>query len=350
MTNRTTRWRGAVLSLLLIMLIAAGCGQPAKTDPAPSSPRPQAEPAPAKETIVFADGGWDSIQVHARIAAFITQHGYGYPVEFINGETVSILLGLEKGDIDVNMELWVDQLEAYKKAMASGKVVDLGPNFADSAQGWFVPTYIIKGDEKRGIKPVAPDLKSVADLPRYAAVFKDPETPNKGRLYGCVAGWVCEKVNLEKMKAYGLEETYEMFYPGSDVALTTSLVTAYEKGEPWLGYYWGPTWVFGQMDLTQLEESPFTEECWKGDKGCAYPTIPVHVGIYTGLTERAPDVVAFLKTYETSMKLTSEVLNYMYQNKAKADEGARWFLKEKEAVWTAWVPKEVADKVRGALK
>lgn len=333
----------------IVLLVLTGCGQPAAQEPA-SGNEGKAEAVTPKEPIVFADGGWDSIQVHARIAAFIAKHGYGYPVEMMVGETVPLLLGLEKGDIDVNMELWVDQQEAYKKAMASGQVVDIGPNYVDSVQGWFVPTYVIKGDAKRGIKPMAPELKAVTDLPKYWEVFKDPENPNKGRLYDCVAGWVCEKVNQAKLKAYGLEATYASFYPGSDVALTTSLLTAYEKGEAWLGYYWGPTWIFGQLDLTLLEEPPYTEECWQGAQGCAYPTVPVHVGIHKGLQERAPEVVAFLKKYETSMKLTSEALNYMYQEEADADDGARWFLREKENVWSSWVEPEVAERVRAAVR
>jgi len=152
-----------------------------------------------KPTIVFADPGWDSGQVHARVAAFIVKNGMGYDVDFIPGETIPLFQGLARGDIDISMEIWYEnQKEAVDKAEAEGKVIDLGDNFPDSWQGWLVPTYVIKGDPARGIEPMAPDLKSVYDLPQYKDVFKDVEDPGKGRFYSCISGWECEKINEKK--------------------------------------------------------------------------------------------------------------------------------------------------------
>jgi len=76
----------------------------------------------SKPVLRFADGGWESVQVHNRIVAFIAEHGYGYPKsEFIPGETIPLFAGLSKGDIDVNMEIWTEnQQEAYDKAIAAG--------------------------------------------------------------------------------------------------------------------------------------------------------------------------------------------------------------------------------------
>ncbi|MFC2003950.1 glycine betaine ABC transporter substrate-binding protein [Chloroflexota bacterium] len=97
-----------------------------------------------KATIVFGDAGWDSIQVYNRIAAFILENGYGYKADFAPGETVSLLQALVRGDIDVEMEVWIkSQQEAYNKAMDTGQIVNLGTNFADNCQGWLVPTYVI---------------------------------------------------------------------------------------------------------------------------------------------------------------------------------------------------------------
>ena len=107
--------------------------------------------AAPKKTLVFADLNWDSAQVHSRIAAFIIENGYGYKTEYIPGGTIPLWAGLTRGDVDINMECWVDnQQEAYDKGIAAGKVIDLGSNFPDSWQGWLVPTYVVKGDSKRG--------------------------------------------------------------------------------------------------------------------------------------------------------------------------------------------------------
>ena len=40
----------------------------------------------------------------------------------------------------------------------------------------------------------------------------------------------------------------------------------------------------------------------------------------------------------------------MRDHDADSDEAARWFLKEHEAMWTQWVPEEVAAKVKESLK
>jgi len=63
--------------------------------------------------------------------------------------------------------------------MARGTAIDLGPNFPDSTQGWYVPTYVIKGDKERGIEPMAPDLKTVEDMPKYWELFQNPQIPGK---------------------------------------------------------------------------------------------------------------------------------------------------------------------------
>ena len=208
-----------LLGVLLIVVSVAGCGDKYPKDP-----------------VVFADLGWDSALVHNQIAAFILENGYEYPEsEFTPGETIPLFAGLERGDIDVNMECWTEnQQEAYDKAIAAGTIVDLGENFWDNWQGWLVPTYMIEDG-------LLPANISVQDMPQYWELFKDPDDPTKGRFYSCIAGWECELINDDKFDVYGLKDTYNVFLPGSGAALLASMVAAYEKGEPWFGYYWAPT-------------------------------------------------------------------------------------------------------------
>ena len=322
-----------IFGTALILLPFAGC-----TTEAP------------EKTITVADLGWDSAQVGNRIAAFILEHGYGYQSEFIPGETIILAAALVRGDVDINMELWVETMvDVYVDAIASGAVVDLGTNFPDSWQGWLVPTYMIEGDPERGIEATAPDLKSVFDLPQYWELFKDPEDPTKGRFYSCIPGWECEKINETKFTAYGLNDTYNIFLPGSDAALATSMVAAYQRGEPWIGYYWEPTWLLGKVDMTRLEEPPYDKEIWDTTRACAYPSGRVDIVVHASLLDRAPEVVEFLRNYETTTAQNNQVLAYMQESEAGAAEAAIWFLEEYESVWTEWVPPEVVSKVKAAL-
>ncbi|MFO7497570.1 MAG: ABC transporter substrate-binding protein [Desulfobacterales bacterium] len=315
----------------------------------------------AKKTIVFADFGWDSVQVHNRIAAFIIEKGLGHPVKYVQGETIILntaLIQAKGGEApNVNMETWTENWqELYDEGLAKGQdpnsndgFVLLGANFPNSVQGWYVPRYVVEGDEERGIKPMAPGLKSVADLPKYWELFKDPEDPSKGLFHSCIPGWACAEINEKKFETYGIKENYNIMQPGSGPALAASMETAYKRGKPWFGYYWAPTWVLGKLDMYQLEEQPFDQEIWDTTQGCAYPPVKCEIIVHKNLPKEAPEVVAFLKNYKTTLDINNKFLAYMQDNKADTTEAAMWFLKNYEDLWTGWVDDEIATKVKAAM-
>jgi len=302
-------------------------------------------------TIVFADAGWDSIRFHNDVAALIIENGFGLKTDVIPGTTAATFAGLKKGDINVYMEAWTENImDIYKEAIDAGEIVEVSINFDDNAQGLYVPTYMIKGDASRGIKPMAPDLKTVKDLAKYPELFKDPEDPKKGRIYGSPPDWSVDKILREKIKTYELDKLYNYFSPGSDTALGASIAAAIEKGEPWVGYYWEPAWVTGKYDLTLLADEEFDQAKWDNGYACEWPSQKVTVAVHKDLVNTAPEVVEFLKNYKTSSQITSEALAYMMENKVDIRETAKWFLKEKEELWTKWVSEEVASKVKEAIK
>ena len=309
--------------------------------------------AAAARPVTLVDFSWDSVQVHNRIAAYIIEKGYGKQTDFIFAESLPGFMGMERGDADFSMEGWVDNLLDYwEKVTKNGKMVSLGTNFPDAPQGWYVPTYVIKGDEARGIKAVAPDLKSVADLPKYWELFKDPENPKKGRLLNGPAGWKVTSINEMKIKGYGLDKHYSAFSAGSETALSTAIKRAYDRGEPVLAYYWEPTWVMGLLDMTKLEEPPYEEKLWNDENlyACAIPSVRVLIVANTKFVEANPDIAAFLKNYSTTLEQNNKVLGFMFEEKADTQKAAVWFLKNYEDVWKPWVPSDVAEKVSEALK
>jgi len=311
-------------------------------------------------TVTFGDYGWDSAFVHNRIAQYILQHGWGIESDSIAGETITLFQGLVNRDIDVSMEIWVEQQPEFETEVEAGTILDLGPNYPESVQGWWVPTYVIEGDEERGIEPMAPDLQSVDDLPEYIDLFEDPEDPEKGRFYDCIAGWECQRVNESKFEFYGLNEHYNRFQPGSGAALATSLVSAYNNGEPWFGYYWAPTWVFAVVDLTMIEEPEYTDECWEqiqdeegnptGEAGCEYPSVRVNKSVNAEFAEEAPqEVLDFISAYTTTMDENNEFLLYMNDNEITEHEvAAIWYL-QNNPQWQDWVPEDVAEAVQAQL-
>lgn len=311
--------------------------------------------AGANEKIVFADLTWDSIRFHNRVAGFIIENGYGFPVEYLFVDITPGLMGLEQGDVDVNMELWPTyNLDWWEKALAEGTVLNLGTNFENATQGWFIPTFVIKGDPERGIEPLAPDLKSISDLPRYWKLFRDPEFPEKGRLVNGPSGWVAHDINLAKLEGYGLERYFKAFSPGSGAALDTYIATSYERGLPVLFYYWEPTWLLGKYDMTMLEEAPFDEKLWTPENkfACEWLTATTYIVVGRTFAERYPDVTDFLRNYGTSLEMNQKALAYMHETGATADEAALWFLRHNPDTWKSWIPpkdREVIREVTTAL-
>ena len=307
----------------------------------------------AKDIIVFADPGWDSARFHNGIAQTIIEEGYGYPTEVIAGSTAATFLGLIEGDIDVYMEVWAANLgDTYYNPVKEGIIIETSINFNDNAQGIYVPTYMIKGDSERGIEATAPDLKNVTDLKDYIELFKDEEDPSKGRLYGSPPGWKVDQILRLKMKTWGLDDTYNYFSPGSDSALSAAIFGAYEKGQPIAAYYWEPTWVMGMLDMTLLGDEPYSEEKWTEERGyaCEFSAMDIAIAVNKDFPERAPEIVEFLKNYHTNSAMASAALAYMMENECDTMDAAVWFLKTREDVWTKWVPEEIAEKVKEAIK
>lgn len=111
------------------------------------------------------------MKFHNAVAGLIAEKAYGLKVETMNGSTPIMEAALVRGDVDVNMELWTDNVATYQADKAAGGIVDLGINFDDNKQGLYVPRYVIEGDPQRGIAPMAPDLHKVSDLARYSKLL-----------------------------------------------------------------------------------------------------------------------------------------------------------------------------------
>ncbi len=292
-----------------------------------------------KTTVVFSDLNWTSSEIQVRAAAFIVEHGYGYPTELVAGDTVSLWQGLINGDTQVTMEIWPAQ-QPWIDELDEGVIELLGNSLDENWEGWVIPQYV---------KDANPGLVSVSDLPDYMELFVTADSRGKARFIDCVPGWACEQVNGNKVVAYGLEDVLELVKPGSGAALFEDLESTYDRGEAWLGYMWGPTKPTATLDLYRLEEPEWSEECWNSDQGCAYPASEVRIAVNSTLLTDAPDVVDFLLAWDfaADVQVLSEI--WMSDNNASPDEAAIWYLKSYAEVWSAYVPADVAAAVEDAL-
>jgi len=316
-----------------------------------------AQSCPIDRPIVFGDLDWDSAIFHNEVARFILEKGYGCKTDSIPGTTVPLYAGTVRGDVDVIMEIWSNTSpEVWTKGLADGKVREVGVNFPDAYQNWFVPRYLVEGDDAP-----AKGLKAVADLPKSKTLFKDPEEPSKGRFYNCISGWACEIVNTKKFHAYGLDKDFVNFRPGTGAALIAAIEGNIKRKKPIVFHYWGPTWLLGKLgdQIVALEEPTYNDADWKQlmdakspeevKKATAYPQIKVLIGVNSKFADEAPELIAFLKNYRTTSSDASKALAYAQDQDGDMKAAAHHFLETRQDLWTKWLPEEVAARVKAAL-
>ena len=365
MFQRFARIRAGMAGAVAATIMLAGCSGAGSATGNGSAGSASCTTQKSK-TISFSDTSFQTIWINNAIAEYIVTKGFCYPVKTDTVSSAVANQSLAQGQIDVNMELWaMNFLTWYNQVTKDGEVVDLGPTYDKSTQGWYVPKYMIDGDPARGIKPTAPDLTSVDQLAKYWKLFQDPHDANKGLFINCITSWQCATVNRIKLKAYGLDKYFNVEEPGTAPALDAAIVGAYKKGQPFVAYYWAPTWLLGKYDLVQLKEPAYSDACntkilavvnnkipmsqVTSAMGCAYDSYPITKGVNSGLLKSAPDVVAFLKKMDVGNDPLQQTAAYMTANNATADQAARYFFEHYQSEWQSWLPSDVAQRVKAAL-
>ncbi len=319
-----------------------------------------------KDPIVLGDEQWQTMWINNAIIGFIIEHGYGYPVKVETLTSPVAQESLESGDIHVKSEVWQAQVrDWWEGALDDGTVLDMGPILESTAQGWYVPRYVIEGDEERDVEPEAPGLESVFDLEDYVEVFPSETDAEQGELLSGIAQWEeTLLVNEVKLHAYGLEDDFEAKELGSAAGLDSAIAGAYERGEPILAYYWEPTWLLGAYDMVRLEEPEYDQDVWdqimlaidgeiefaEVEEACAYDDVPVATGVHAGLEERAPEVVEFLRDMKVGTDAMNEVAAYLELEEKDPEEGALWYFENFEDDWRDWLPENVEQNVEDALQ
>jgi len=332
----------AVAGLLLGGLLTLASGT-AQAQAAPATPVCELD-----RPVNFAGQNWESNLVLMEIERFIMEKGYGCRTDALSVEAIMAMAALENGDLDVIPEVWTSSLrEAWYRAVASGKVQRFGDVFIGH-ESWFIPRYTA---EK------FPGLRRVTDLPDYKAHFRDPEDPGKGRIYGCPAGWFCEIINGNLYKALGLQDSFNLFSPGSGPTQKAAVTSAYQRKEDIVFYYWEPTPLIGALDLVALEFPPYDAEAFQCliDPDCADPKpsafaqAPVFTAVSSRFVQDAPKLAAFLSKVQVPVQIVNRALAYMEDQQAEPEAVALWFLQNAAEVWTPWVPADVAARVKAAL-
>lgn len=305
-------------------------------------------------TVTIADMNWNSASLMANIDRFILEHGYGCDAELIPGDSMPTGTSMiEKGQPDVAPELWTNSVkDALDKGVQEKRLRYAGKSLVDGGEeGFWVPAYLV---EKY------PEMITIEGIKKHAKIFEHPEDPDKSAFYGCPAGWTCQITADHLFEAMNLDQSgFTVIDPGSGAGLAGVIAKAYEREEPWFGYYWAPTPVLGKYNMVKvdfgsgvdLEEyvNCTTQADCETPKVTMYPPSPVHTITTESFANRAPEAYQYFTKRGFSNNDMSQLLAWMQDNQADGEEAMYHFLEDYPQVWQAWVPHDVAKKVEKAL-
>ncbi|RKF40673.1 ABC transporter substrate-binding protein [Agrobacterium deltaense] len=305
-------------------------------------------------TVTIANMNWQSAELLASVDSAILTAGFGCKVELISGDTVpSITSMAEKGQPDIAPEGWVNNVpETMKRGLEEKTLVVVSEPLSEGGvQGLWIPKYFADSH---------PNIRTIEDVLAHPELFPAPEDSTKGGIVTAPQGWGAAIIVAQLFKAYGADKAgFVMVDPGSAAGLDGSLAKAYERKEPWVGYYWSPTSLLGKYEMVKLAHGVGYDEAeWKRCTtvvDCSdpepndWPKDRVETIVTQGFVARAGYALDYLKKRTWSNAVVSQLSAWMTENQASGQDGAKHFLQTYPEVWTTWVSPEVAEKVKAAL-
>jgi glycine betaine/proline transport system substrate-binding protein len=283
--------------------------------------------------VSITEMNWASAQVVTATAAFLMENGYGCEVAVVPSDTVPAVTSVsENGEPDIVTELWLNSTgAAYQRLEEQGRVERVNEVLEPGGvEGWWIPTYLAEEH---------PELTTIE------GILENPDLVG-GTFNNCPDGWGCRIVNDNLIRAMDLESSgLEVFNHGSGETLSTSMASAYQNQEPWLGYYWGPTVPLGQYDMTRVDLGGVDMDVHANNQNpdapnpgvSDFPAAPILTSVTSDLAEREPEIVAFLSNMEWETGTMSALLAWQADNKASAEETAVYFLRNYQDTWSAWL-------------
>lgn len=295
--------------------------------------------------VSISEMNWASAQVVTKVSAFIMEQGYGCDVTIVPSDTVPAVTSLaENGEPDIVTELWLNSTgEAFARLEEQGKVQRLTKVLKPGGvEGWWIPTYLA---EKH------PELKTIE------GVLANPELVG-GRFNNCPSGWGCRIVSDNLIEALDMESHgLEVFNHGSGETLATSMASAYQDKQPWIGYYWGPTVPLGKYDMTRVDlgevkpevharnQNPDTDNPGVSD----FPAAPVLTVVTTAFQKQNPEIAELMSHVSFETSTMSKVLAWKDDNGASAEEAAVYFLTTYKDQWKGWLNDEARQNLAKVL-
>jgi glycine betaine/proline transport system substrate-binding protein len=303
--------------------------------------------------VTIAEMTWQSAAVLAHLDAQILSLGYGCDVELVPGDTMPTGTSMiEKGEPDIAPELWTNGLgPLLAPAVAEGRIASAGESIVGGAiESWWIPKYMLDAN---------PELATIEGVMANPQLFPDPEDPSKGAVHGCPAGWNCQITSGQLFKAGGMGDAgWNLIDPGSGAGLAGAMSEAYNKNDGWLGYYWGPTSILGQVEMVQVDMGPHDAAEWERCIGATpdcpdpqmmnFPVSKVEIYVSNKIMENKT-VMEYLGNRGMTSAEISVILAAADADQLSPEEAAEYILLEREDLWKKMVSNDVRAKIKASL-
>lgn len=308
---------GVCVATALAVTAPAGAGTvPESTDP-----------------IKIAINEWTGQHITAHVAGEILKR-MGYNVEYVTAGYYPQMTAMEDNSVTAALEIWSSNIgEHYDKALASGKVVEIGDLGLVPVETWMYPAYV---------EEMCPGLPDWQALNACAGLFATPETLPKGRFLDYPADWGTS--NVDRIAALGLN--FVSVPAGSEGALVAEVKSAVSRKEPLLMMFWKPHWLHANYDMKVLTLPPYAKGCYDDPSwglnpdatyDCDWERGYIKKMIWSGMKDKWPAAYRLLQNYTLTNEDQNPMMKAIDVDGRDLVEVVSEWVEANQARWRPWV-------------
>ncbi|OEO32320.1 hypothetical protein VW23_012140 [Devosia insulae DS-56] len=307
----------------------------AAADPAIGAAPPP--PPCGTQQLAIARMAWPSSALLAEVHSRLLTANYLCNVAVQEGDLAATGSSMgATGQPAVAPELWIGRIaDIWNAAMKGQKVRQAGAPYADiTFEGWFVPEYAAAQWR---------EVTTIDGLKAHAADFGDGN--GRGKFISCPVDWGCAVVNRNMLRAYGLDQLFDIVEPANRFELDTLIAEAVGRNEPILFYYWQPNAVLAQFAFKPVTLAAYDRDAFlcMGRTTCAAPVPtgfapdPVVVALAEWVYLDAPQVAAYFGRARMPFAEMNLMLQQLGEAGATVETVADRFIAERGEIWRPWV-------------
>jgi glycine betaine/proline transport system substrate-binding protein len=289
--------------------------------------------ADSTDPIIVPIHNWSSQIVMSHVLGKIFE-SMGDHVEYVTTDSQAVYESVRLGDVTFEPEVWEGAFGAsFRAALDKGGIEDTATHAAVTREDWWYPMWT------KDACPGLPDWKALNDC---AALFKTPETGDKGRFLGGPVDWL--KHDAEKVEALGMN--FQVVNAGSAAAIWAEIAAAEKDKKPIVVFNWTPNfaeavWPGEFVNFPEWVEGCDTDPAVGSNPDKTYDCgNPAHgylkIAAWDGMKDKWPAAHATLTKVSFTNAQIAEMAKLVDVDEMEPEDAAAAWMEANEAVWKPW--------------